>query len=1027
MSKAIQLFNGLNGTIATRNEVNDIISLANKEEQMHISEKLQTLLDSYDSKKFDITLRENAVEIVPASMLNGLDFDYFDEEQTTGLNKAVSPNDIYQMITDKMLAMIKEASGKGYITKWKGKKYGKGYLIPFNFDSKKRYRGVNNFLLTNFDEPLKNPFFLTFKQIEKHGGKLKKGSKGQPVVYFTNLYKIVDSEKGIDFGTYNFDKAKQFAKENNISERDIQTFPILKYYNVFNGNDIDGIDFDLDNFKVGYIERELPATETLPIPEAIIKNYPAPKPPLKHGGNRAYYSPMSDYIKMPHIADFDTIQDYYRTLFHEFAHSTGNHNRLKRDFTGRFGSKKYAFEELIAEWGATFLSAEAGIIFHNNKNHAEYIKNWNAALTHIKDDNRFIMRACTKAQELCDFILQFDKDGNPKYLKDIEVSEDKKTSAKSKKRVQKTVVKKNGVQLDIYNHLKAKNYKDFKKRIEFLQGYLDIEEKQNKIASKLMHFQDIEDEKNAKIYNKEYNKLEKSLQLQVVTGAKYFGVSENDFINAINLYSEDKTLYKKSTLNNVSELTTEEKADYLGVKVDKDGQIGLFGTAKDKETISFNKEVLKAKKTRKFDERKVYNLGKTKDKLKSVIGNFTISVSGAALNKAMTKDSDHIATFEHFINLPDSINIPLAIFKSDTERNAFVVLTELKNRKQKPIIVAIHINESFKISKIASIYSKTKKSIFTTWYNKGLMIYPTKKPFSSLLSALIAVSQTTKRHNKYTKKSNSPTQKKKKGLSEPVVNEVSETVKPKPVTNSKAKSIRNIGQTESEFFTVNGEVGVFLQAVERKPKESVVITMDGEQGAGKTTTLYKFMDAFASAGNSSLFLSLEEHHESSLAVEKRDAYLSDAAQDNLAILSEVATKEELYQEIENYDIIFLDSWQKLQRMIGQIRLDEDLRKKFDGKVFVIIFQQTTTGRTKGGSEVVYDGDIIIKMVKENSFSYNYAYFDKNRYTKVPIETIRYNIASGKVYNPQATETQPEEIAIEPVAEIEPIEFSFEIS
>ena len=69
-------------------------------------------------------------------------------------------------------------------------------------------------------------------------------------------------------------------------------------------------------------------------------------------------------------------------------------------------------------------------------------------------------------------------------------------------------------------------------------------------------------------------------------------------------------------------------------------------------------------------------------------------------------------------------------------------------------------------------------------------------------------------------------------------------------------------------------------------------------------------------------------------------------------------------------------------------------------MFVVIFQQTTTGRTKGGAEVVFDGDIIIKMVKCDSFSDNYAYFDKNRYTKVPIETIRYNIANGTVYNPQ---------------------------
>jgi hypothetical protein len=220
------------------------------------------------------------------------------------------------------------------------------------------------------------------------------------------------------------------------------------------------------------------------------------------------------------------------------------------------------------------------------------------------------------------------------------------------------------------------------------------------------------------------------------------------------------------------------------------------------------------------------------------------------------------------------------------------------------------------------------------------------------------------------------------------------------------KAISDTGKQQSNFFKVNGAVGKFLQQVERKPFESVVITLDGMQGAGKTTTLYKFIDGFASAGNSCLFISGEEHPESALAVEKRDKYLSAASKKHTAIVGDVDSIAQLYQYVKPYDIIFIDSWQKLQRMVGNIRLDEDLRKKFNGKVFVVIFQQTTTGRTKGGAEVVFDGDIIIKMVKEASFADNYAYFDKNRYTRIPIENIRYNIATGTVYNPNAPD-EPE--------------------
>ncbi len=218
-------------------------------------------------------------------------------------------------------------------------------------------------------------------------------------------------------------------------------------------------------------------------------------------------------------------------------------------------------------------------------------------------------------------------------------------------------------------------------------------------------------------------------------------------------------------------------------------------------------------------------------------------------------------------------------------------------------------------------------------------------------------------------------------------------------SNSKVQNIGFTGGYKPQYFIVAGDEGKFLQAVERKPEGSVVVTLDGEQGAGKTTTIYKFMHAFALPGNKCLFISGEEHPRSSLALEKVDKYLTKDSIKNIDAISDLDNINELYELINCYEVIFIDSWQKLIRMVGNLRLDEDLRKRFNGKVFVIIFQQTTTGRTKGGAEIVFDGDIITKMVKMPSFKDNYAYFDKNRYTKVPIENLRYNILSGKVFNP----------------------------
>ena len=85
-----------------------------------------------------------------------------------------------------------------------------------------------------------------------------------------------------------------------------------------------------------------------------------------------------------------------------------------------------------------------------------------------------------------------------------------------------------------------------------------------------------------------------------------------------------------------------------------------------------------------------------------------------------------------------------------------------------------------------------------------------------------------------------------------------------------------------------------------------------------------------------------------------------------------------------------------------------MRQKFNGKVFFVIFQQTTEGRTKGGAEIVFDADTVIKMVKEKSFVDNYAYFDKHRYTEIPIENIKYMIGEGKtvIDNQEAAEATP---------------------
>ena len=366
------------------------------------------------------------------AFLSAAGIDYFPEapdDQTQGLGKPVPTADIYKMVTDKIIGMLKSASPTDYHRAWKDD----AFFIPLNYDSKKPYRGVNRLLLQErigFVGAFRNPYFLTFKQIKKHKGTLKKGAKGYEVIYYSIRY-VVPADKNSGrkaFSSTNAQKVLDFLHKYKLSEDIVGRIPMIRYYNVYNGADIENIDFKLDELQIG---RAVPdsATENRAA-QLIVENYPNP-PAIKNEGNQAYYNPASDYIKLPKQEQFDTVNDYYRTLFHELTHSTGHNKRLNRGIHLMLEKDDYAKEELVAEFGAVFLSAWAGIMWYNNKNHAAYLKGWNSAIKEAKNDNKFLMRAASLAQQATDYILALDKDGNPAFLKKLQPKKAPKNTPKT--------------------------------------------------------------------------------------------------------------------------------------------------------------------------------------------------------------------------------------------------------------------------------------------------------------------------------------------------------------------------------------------------------------------------------------------------------------------------------------------------------------------------------------------------------------------------------------------------------------------
>jgi antirestriction protein ArdC len=101
------------------------------------------------------------------------------------------------------------------------------------------------------------------------------------------------------------------------------------------------------------------------------------------------------------VESFKSREGFLATLLHECGHATGHRSRLARDFSGRFGSEAYAFEELVAELCSAFSQATLGIRA-DIEHHASYIQSWQRVL---KQDKHAFVKACSLAQAATDYLV----------------------------------------------------------------------------------------------------------------------------------------------------------------------------------------------------------------------------------------------------------------------------------------------------------------------------------------------------------------------------------------------------------------------------------------------------------------------------------------------------------------------------------------------------------------------------------------------------------------------------------------------
>ncbi|MDD6144649.1 MAG: zincin-like metallopeptidase domain-containing protein [bacterium] len=270
--------------------------------------------------------------------------------------------DIYKEVTDRIIAQMENG-----IIPWQKPWVAAGSCI--SHATGKPYSLLNQMMLGKAGE------YVTFKQCQQEGGKVKKGEKASMVVFWKWI-------------------------EQKVEETDeVKEVPFLRYYNVFHIDQCEGLTAK-HTFR-------LPATANADEKaESMIASYVQQSGVklIHQAGNRASYTPSADTVTLPLLKQFSQNAEYYSTAFHELTHSTGHASRLNRlDKTAFFGTEAYSKEELVAEIGAAALVNHAGLeTVSSFRNSTAYIQNW---LQVLKNDKRFIVNAAGKAEKAVDLIL----------------------------------------------------------------------------------------------------------------------------------------------------------------------------------------------------------------------------------------------------------------------------------------------------------------------------------------------------------------------------------------------------------------------------------------------------------------------------------------------------------------------------------------------------------------------------------------------------------------------------------------------
>ncbi|MEP7128044.1 MAG: ArdC-like ssDNA-binding domain-containing protein [Chitinophagales bacterium] len=280
--------------------------------------------------------------------------------------------DAYQAITDAIIERLEAGTAP-----WRMPWTTADGSLPKSLTTGKAYRGINPFLLlmSAAAKGYSSPLWGTYKAITEKGGQVRKGEKGTTIVFWKRF------------------PTKELDEAGNPKQA-----MVLRVYTVFNVEQADGLVLPAPDVDAEPVDHD-PIAEC----EAAIAPYLADLASVRRDGTRAFYVPATDALTVPPLNAHESPEEFYSTMFHEIAHSTGHTSRLDRPtFAGHTTAQAYGKEELVAELGAAMLAGILGVSPAVIDNSAAYLADW---IKTLRGDNKLVVQAAAQAQRAADLVL----------------------------------------------------------------------------------------------------------------------------------------------------------------------------------------------------------------------------------------------------------------------------------------------------------------------------------------------------------------------------------------------------------------------------------------------------------------------------------------------------------------------------------------------------------------------------------------------------------------------------------------------